>query len=137
MIWSVCVVVPQGPITVSVTVSVPGLSAEYDEEKAPFPVPLPGEKEFPVELLNDQLVAFETLKLIVDEFPSSTVDGAAVNDEIPGAGVTVTLALPFVEHPAAAVTVTVTWTGPVGPAEKVMAFVPAPPVIVPFVMPHA
>jgi hypothetical protein len=77
------------------------------------------------------------VKLSVDVLPPRIVDGVAVNDEMLGAGVTVTLALPFVEHPAAAVTVTVSWTGPVGPAEKVMASVPAPPVIVPFVMPHA
>ena len=92
---------------------------------------------FPSELVIDQLVALETVNRSVVPVPPETGFTSIVNDEIPGAGVTVTLALPFVEHPAAAVTVTVSWTGPVGPAEKVMAFVPAPPVIVPFVMPHA
>ena len=93
--------------------------------------------ELPSVPLSVQLDASEMVKLSVDAVPPGIVDGVAVNDEIPRAGVTVTLAEPGAGQPEAFVTVTESWTGPVGPAEKVMAFVPLPPVIVPFVMVHA
>ena len=53
-----------------------------------------------------------------------------------GSGLTVTFVEPFAEHPAAVVTVTVSCTGPVAAASNVIAAVPVPPVIVPFVIPH-
>ena len=54
-----------------------------------------------------------------------------------GTGSIVTFRLPFAEHPAAVVTVTVSWTGLVVRASKEIEAVPAPAVIVPFVIPHA
>lgn len=53
---------------------------------------------------------------------------------IPTAGATVTFAAAEAAQPAEVVTRTLSVSVPLDPAVKVIAFVPVPPVIVPFVM---
>ncbi len=65
---------------------------------------------------------------------AQTAAGAVIVAE--GTGFTVTFADPLAEQPAAVATVTVSCTGPVAAASKVIDAVPVPPVIVPFVIPH-
>ena len=68
---------------------------------------------------------------IVVELPAQ-IDALPVTDAV-AAGVTETVAEPALLQPPT-VTVTPSWTGDVTPAEKTIAFVPAPDVIVPFVI---
>jgi hypothetical protein len=68
--------------------------------------------------------------------PPSQYGPALLAVGVAGPGVSVTFADPVAEQPFA-VTVTSSTTVPFGPAVYVMAFVPVPPVIVPFVTVHA
>lgn len=131
-------VFPQPFVAVRVMVSVPSaLAAEYVTEMVPLLVPLTGEKALPIEDESDQLVAFATVKVMVAVSPVKIAPGDTPSPVIVGSGFTVTFALPVFEHPAPIVTMAESCTGPVAPALQVIARVPAPPVIVPFVIVQA
>jgi hypothetical protein len=92
---------------------------------------------FPRELVTVHDVAFVTVNERVAVLPNSTGLAEMPAPVTVGSEFTVTLALPVFEHPAPIVTVAESCTGPVAPALQVMARVPAPPVIVPFVIVQA
>jgi len=100
-------------------------------------VPLEGANVLPIELERLHVSPFAIVKLSVAVSPPLMVLGVAVNELIVGFGFTVTLAFPVSEQPAPFVTVTESWTGPIAPAVHVIALVPDPAVIVPFVIVQA